>query len=227
VEPIIQAVAVSPSVDLRNSRLLWALELLQDAFRRAGELQVDAWQLAVEIGELRSAGVTHTDLRWLVARGYAQHGSERRDALSPLRLFDTPASLAFADNTCFILTPRGVELQGVGVSPAGSNGKPGLRVRKKRVIPCWDRELRQLLWQGKLVKQLRVPAPNQELILSAFEEEGWPRRIDDPLPLCRDIDARTRLHDTVKRLNYGQIEATIHFGGDGTGEGVQWRLGNP
>jgi hypothetical protein len=27
-----------------------------------------------------------------------------------------------------------------------------------------------------------VPAGNQELMLSAFQEEGWPEHIHDPLP---------------------------------------------
>jgi hypothetical protein len=33
-----------------------------------------------------------------------------------------------------------------------------------------------------VVKEFKLPAPNQETILTAFQEEGWPPRIDDPLP---------------------------------------------
>jgi hypothetical protein len=59
-------------------------------------------------------------------------------------------------------------------------------------------------------------------LLAAFEEQHWARRIDDPLPPGR-VDRKERLHDTIKRLNRHQRHRLLHFGGDGTSEGVYWR----
>ena len=77
---------------------------------------------------------------------------------------------------------------------------------------------------GTTVKRFRWTAANQETILAAFEEEGWPHRIDDPLPPQPDQDSKRRLSDTIKCLNRKQINQLIHFHGDGTGEGVIWEL---
>ena len=60
---------------------------------------------------------------------------------------------------------------------------------------------------------------------SAFEEEGWPEAIDDPLPGVSGIDPYERLHDAVGRLNRAQKEASIRFERDGTGKRVLWRPG--
>jgi hypothetical protein len=75
---------------------------------------------------------------------------------------------------------------------------------------------------GTVVKRFRVPAQNQELILRAFEEEGWPDHIDDPLPVSGDIDPLTRLHDAINRLNGCQTNPVLRFSGNGTGTGVSW-----
>jgi hypothetical protein len=88
--------------------------------------------------------------------------------------------------------------------------------------PRWDAEMRQLLAAGKVVKQYRQPAKAQECILAAFEELGWPARIDDPLPSNGQTSPKRRLHDTIKQLNRNQENALIRFSGDGTGTGVKW-----
>jgi hypothetical protein len=68
-----------------------------------------------------------------------------------------------------------------------------------------------------------VPAANQEVVLAALEEQGWPGRIDDPLPPSHNTDPRTRLHDTIKALNRNQVKRLPSFQGGGTGRGVIWR----
>src|SRR5205807_1210480 len=88
--------------------------------------------------------------------------------------------------------------------------------------PLWDPALRELRWEGLLVKRFRLPAPNQEAILAAFEEDGWPARIDDPLPRDGRCDPHDRLHETLKGLNRNQRHRLIQFGGDGTGMGAIW-----
>jgi hypothetical protein len=89
-------------------------------------------------------------------------------------------------------------------------------------VPRWDAECRELRWGAALVKRFREPALNQELILAVFEEEGWPARIDDPLPNDPGCDPKQRLHDTIKRLNRHQANRLLRFRGDGSGSGVLW-----
>jgi hypothetical protein len=92
--------------------------------------------------------------------------------------------------------------------------------------PHWDADAR-LLWVGNtLVKQFTRPAPNQELILTAFEEENWPVHLDDPLPPTAEVEPKRRLHDTLKRLNQQQ-QALLRFLGDGTGSGIRWKYRDP
>jgi hypothetical protein len=74
----------------------------------------------------------------------------------------------------------------------------------------------------QIVKQYRLPSPNQESVLSAFEEEGWPQRIDDPLRHKDEQDPKYRLKFTIHRLNDHQRRRLIRFSGDGTAEGVCW-----
>ena len=83
---------------------------------------------------------------------------------------------------------------------------------------------RELIVGGQVVKRFRQPASNQEAVLAAFEEEGWPHRVYDPLPLKEDLDAKQRLHETIKSLNGHRRARIMRFFGDGTGEGVCWEL---
>lgn len=91
--------------------------------------------------------------------------------------------------------------------------------------PSWNADLRELTFRGRRIKRFRQLAGNQVPILAAFEEEGWPRRIYDPLPASRVIPARKRLHDTIRGLNARHVSrGVIRFQGDGTGEGIAWTL---
>jgi hypothetical protein len=66
------------------------------------------------------------------------------------------------------------------------------------------------------------------LILSAFEEENWRRRIDSPLPLDNyREDRKRRLNHVIYRLNGHQTNRLIRFRGDGTGDGVIWERWTP
>ena len=91
-------------------------------------------------------------------------------------------------------------------------------------LPQWDQQCRVLRVGQCVVKQFRRPSPNQDMVLSAFQEEGWPHRIDDPLPPQGEQGPKCRLHDTIKWLNRHQEHRLIRFLGDGTGEGVCWEL---
>ena len=89
--------------------------------------------------------------------------------------------------------------------------------------PAWDKARRILVFAGAVIKRFNWPARNQELILTAFEEMGWPERIDDPLPITDGISQKDRLHDTIKCLNRKRLVKSIRFAGDGSGQGICWR----
>ena len=91
------------------------------------------------------------------------------------------------------------------------------------VRPAWNAALRRLSFAGVLVKAFRQPAVNQEAILAAFEKDGWPDRIADPLPDDDDVDRCERLHNALERLNRQQ-QALLWFSRDGHGTGVCWRV---
>ena len=71
-------------------------------------------------------------------------------------------------------------------------------------------------------EQFHRPAANQETVLAAFQEEGWPDHIDDPLRPSGEHVPRHRLGFTVRRLNDCQTERLIRFFADGTGHGICW-----
>ncbi len=95
--------------------------------------------------------------------------------------------------------------------------------RKLFRVPEWRSAERDLWFDGVLVKKYRQAARNQSKILEAFEEEGWPREIDDPLPFERGLDPKARLRQTVKDLNSSTKNAGIRFSVTRAREGVGWR----
>jgi hypothetical protein len=62
-------------------------------------------------------------------------------------------------------------------------------------------------------------AKNVVKILDAFQEDGWPKRIDDPLQPSKD---QQRLHEAIKRLN-DNLDI-LRFRADGTGQGILWEI---
>lgn len=97
---------------------------------------------------------------------------------------------------------------------------------RKPLIPTWDSVRRELRVGVQVVKRFHNPAPVQELILAAFEEEGWPPHIDDPLPPCDGIDPKKRLHNAINCLNRNRAARLIKFHGNGTRTGVRWDFGD-
>lgn len=84
------------------------------------------------------------------------------------------------------------------------------------------------LWVGRyLVKKFLQEAANQRAVLTAFQEDNWQRRIDDPIPPSPGLEPKRRLRETVDALNaYHKMTGLIRFGTDGTGKGVIWRFGD-
>jgi hypothetical protein len=111
-----------------------------------------------------------------------------------------------------------------GISPSPQPLAPSPSVAQR---PTWDPLHRELRYAGQVIKRYRVPAPNQELILSAFQEEGWPEYLDDPLPPKDEIDPKQRLLATIKSLNHHQLSPLIRFHGNGNGLQVFWEPVQP
>ena len=218
--------------------------------RFAQNAGTELWDFALEIDRLFETGLTISDLRWLVAKRFAEHGQELSAYGAPHRSFRRGDGFFFDHATCVILTYSGTafvngflreavesldSIQPLEVTSlvGGVTAEPddGLRPdhgpegkRPVTLRPCWHSMRRELLLNGELVKRFHVPAQNQEVILGAFEEERWPDHIDDPLPVSGDIDPRTRLHDAINRLNRCQTNRLLRFHGNGTGTGVCWKL---
>jgi hypothetical protein len=199
-----------------------ALAQLAKARDYAQDLQCDPWEFAVEIERLLALGISSSDLRWLIKKGYVEHAREITDSGDLARRFQPSRSLAFTRATCFCVTQSGLALLR---AKGGLNGhaaaSPPLSPARSACVPQWDRDSRVLYVAQRVVKEFRVRSPNQESVLAAFEEEGWPRYIDDPLSPSEQCP-KHRLRDTIKGLNANQKNRLIRFRGDGTGERVRW-----
>jgi hypothetical protein len=90
-------------------------------------------------------------------------------------------------------------------------------------VVCYDPVLFEFRVHGGVVKRLDIRATAQSQILTAFQEEGWPCRIDDPLR-PNGSEAKARLRAIIHCLNGHQKPPRIHFFADGTGRGVRWEL---
>ncbi len=206
------------------------LRLLYQAHSYARDVGSTPWAFAVEIRPLLQAGMTRTDFRWLIHKGYALHALEIDSNDRTQREFRSEGIATFGKRSCFCLTESGANFvtslfQGQSGSPTSDSPSCAQETLKGTELQIeWDGERHQFFVNGQLVKEYKVPSPNQETILSAFQEDSWPIRIDDPLPPTGQVDGKRRLHDTIKSLNRNQKQPLIRFIGDGTGTGVRWEL---
>ena len=210
-----------------------ALEMLYEAAIYAQDVNRSVWDFSLEIALLREGGLAHSDLRWLLCKGLLEQAGEIACSDSNTRRFHPTGSLSFSRSSCFVLTETGrsfvqQSLSGI-ITPAEESiclpTSVGLDRDQLRIKPCWDRDRQELRVAGQVVKQFKVPAPNQEIVLAAFHEENWPVRIDDPLPPRADLEPKRRLHDTINSLNRNQKMELMRFLGDGSGQGIRWEFG--
>ena len=224
-----------------------ALGLLLEAIEYAEQTCSDVWEFAVELDRLNAIGLTLNDFRWLVRSGLVEHQRDITLETDDGRTFRANGDLSFPNGTCFVLTDYGISVarcssrnalggnklltskveyhNGNGAANKeirlpSSNGTTPFELNR----PVWNSERRILKMNGTEVKHFKWCAENQEAILAAFEEEGWPPRIDDPLPPQAEQDSKRRLSDTIKCLNRKQNHPMIRFRGDGTGEGIVWEF---
>lgn len=213
-----------------------ALAFVYQAWKYAQQLDRDLCGFAVEIRVLEGCGLSPQDCRGLVTKGHIRQAPVEAAASCHGDALDRRDRIALPQRLCFVLTEGGA--QGVPallgrdaaaverVLPAGSPwpAAPASPCRVQGPVPHWDFRLRELQVAGRLVKRFRVPSPNQETILAAFQEEGWPELIDDPLPPKCGQDSKRRVHDTIKNLNRHQQARLLRFCGDGTGKRIRWNF---
>ncbi len=208
-----------------------AIAELAEAHDSARDALCDPWQFAVEISRLQELGLTYSDLRWLVEKGYAAHAREATGSADQNRKFAVGMNTTFSPDTRFVLTDAGLDLAGGNrpeptlirftSQPASMPAAPTVSAAHDR--PYWDSNKGVLYFAERIIKRFSRAARNQEIVLCAFEEEAWRHRIDDPLPPSRNVEPKRRLHDTIKWLNRDHEAQVLAFLGDGTGEGVRWR----
>jgi hypothetical protein len=118
---------------------------------------------------------------------------------------------------------RLLNARGASAGPSDGTRCPTRSKNKPRgPRPVWEAKTGELWWKGKCIKCYRNDAANQRQVLDAFEEQGWPSRIDDPLPREPGVNAKDRLRETIKGLNRSQSPRQLWFRGDGTALGIRW-----
>lgn len=95
---------------LINEDLRAGLALLWRAYICAYATGANVWDFALRTGRLYLAGMTSGDLRWMVAKGFAEHSQQTpvyNDTGRSLRRSD---GCSFNEHTSLILTPKGAAL---------------------------------------------------------------------------------------------------------------------
>jgi hypothetical protein len=195
-----------------------ALRMLKRAQELAQRFKCPPTEFAVELHQLHNAGVSTNTLRSLICDGCVEHVVERTTPRSTKRTFSHSGNLRFVAKSCFMLSVSDVKAtnQLLMHNASEMNGEPE--------VPTWDAETRTLFFGHLVVKRFKQPAGNQGIILVAFQSQGWPRCISDPLPIHNCHNPKERLHDAIKNLNHAQENSIIHFTADGTSRGVCWKI---
>jgi hypothetical protein len=215
--------------ELFPAQALPALKELLFGHECSERLGADRWNFAIELESLSRLGLTNTVLRLLERQGHAEHANETTRARSRSRSF-RPAGLRIAlDTACVVLTAAGATFTREWIASCANPGAVPEQSAPSRGVagrPRWDNTAGELWFAGDVVKRLMRPAPNQRLILQAFQEDHWPRAIDDPLRVDPNLDPAKRLRDTIDNLNRHVLRRLIRFSGTGNGTGIRWEARN-
>ena len=115
--------------DRLPERMQGVLALLLDAYRYATQLDRSLWDFAVEARGLRDVGLTASDFRWLVCKGFVRHAREVTALEDDERRFERIGDLMLARRTCLVLTEAGAEFAAEawrGGAPSG--GSPSRQI---------------------------------------------------------------------------------------------------
>ena len=86
------------------------------------------------------------------------------------------------------------------------------------VLPIWKKTTGELLYRGKLIREVKPAAANLRLILNRFQDAGWLSWIYDPFP--QDHKASVPRRRGVASLNQGLTG--IRFLCEGNGKKISW-----
>lgn len=207
---------------------LWqSVERLYLAAMLADDCDCKRQEFSVSQENLSQMGLRSEELKWLQVKNIVER-TERVRAPHD-RDSHRNSGAGFVSDEMFVITDFGIELVEESMTAATLHRSEQLNstnsaAARQEFKPSWDNERHELRCAGKIVKKFKWRAANQETILAAFEEEGWPAHVDDPLPQQSDIDPKRRLADAIKSLNRHQKFSLVRFCGDGTGEGVLWEF---
>jgi hypothetical protein len=221
---LLQPKGSHPVSDDELRRLVAAYKILLRHHHAAQEQeeQPQSWPLPWQT--LRLSGIDDQIFQWLLYQDHAEHFRQLPGSQPPHRFEESPRLHA---ESCLVLTDSG-ERFGIELLTAYEPGDPdqieavGKEFRLGRFIPHYAD--RTLTWGRKVVKAYAQSSSNQDLVLRAAEELGWPPYFDDPLPRVLGMNPKVRLHDTIKSLNRYQKTAILHFQGDGTGTRIGWNF---
>ena len=89
-------------------------------------------------------------------------------------------------------------------------------------LPRYDDERGTLSFDGQVIRQFHRKAEHQRPILQAFQDTGWPRRLENVLARLMPWDSPRRLSDAVTELNEQQTTKRIHFWVERGTHAVHW-----
>jgi hypothetical protein len=206
-----------------------AFGVLLEGYDYAHDLKASPWEFAVEATTLLAQGCTPNTLRWLVLRGYVEQtarGPKRRRRKRQPHLAEPRT---FAEGTCYVLTALGASIAR-GDTPRAPCTEPLARNSQRRSkeegdTPVWDSATGELRFLSCLVRRFRNAASDQRAVLDAFQRQGWPERVKDPLPHSGEegLNVKKRLRDTVKNLNRDHEAPGMHFYATDAGRAVGWK----
>lgn len=184
------------------------------------------WEFAIELQQLQRTGITAEEIRWLIGKSFVEHAEEVTERGRSKREFQPQVGFRLTDASCFILSEHGVGAARYVMELIHKRDPADDPVSETEteLKPRWDTVRHELRLGKVLVKKFKWRAANQEAILNAFQEDGWPAHIDDPLTQIKDMNPKRRLSDAIKCLNRKQKNPLVRFSGDGTGEGVLWEI---
>jgi hypothetical protein len=223
---------MSPSF-LLQGRLADGLFALLQAFDFSQDVAADVRVFAVELSVLVNSGLSANQLRWLVLKGYAEHYIERRPRGNEGRSLVAAKSLNFRTLSRFVLTAAGADFVGsicrrpaeqVAARIVDKELQDDSAGNEPQLKPHWDRRLRQLTFDGVLIKTFSRAAVNQMPVLDKFQALNWCSPIDAAEFLLGRSRRKHWLHETINSLNDGHKIRKIHFFADGTTNGICWTL---
>src|SRR6185369_1943148 len=160
----------APVIGVNPESIAAAIRVLRKAHEASLRERGDPWQFAVSLTELNACGLDGTDIRTLLAQGCLYHGMEiEKGRTCRIRRV---THLRISQRSCFVISPTRIAEFADGGLVHLKNNCADATSSVGPLKPYWNAASRQLTLGGRIVKEFRRPAPNQELLLAVFEDDG-------------------------------------------------------